>query len=152
MVEIVDIAGVCVIPCVIFCENKIRILWLLKMELKNMKDNLHCKSSIFDCFIRVSARSTAASAFSKVVTPFSGGHHLVKAVIFLVELVLCWPITSSIFHTISIRHIYHSIQSVSYQHRHNGPPYRSNRVPHLFCASHQLNPVYELAEIVTMAP
>lgn len=41
--------------------------------------------------------STAASAFSNVLTPFSGGHHLVIDTFFDVpaSVWLCWPTMSS---------------------------------------------------------
>lgn len=51
-------------------------------------DGLHCSREILLCPSLLRARSTAASAFSKLLTPFSAGHHLVRAVRVVLELAL----------------------------------------------------------------
>lgn len=51
-------------------------------------DGSHCSKGIVLWPSLLRARSTAASAFSKLLTPFSAGHHLVRAVSPALELAL----------------------------------------------------------------
>lgn len=79
VMKVVYIRVVGVVPCMIYLMLPVRLRRCGDLVLCYVIGS-HCKSSIFSCPILDKARSTAASAFSKVLMPVSAGHHLVKAV------------------------------------------------------------------------
>ena len=75
--------------------NSICDLVFISPAEKHPIRNLHCIRAICFSPILLNALSTAASAFSNVVVPSSGGHHFVRADILSFDEELYWPITSS---------------------------------------------------------
>lgn len=93
--QVIHIVQICIIgkvPSVIWTLSDTARMSLL---FEPRGKHLHCSRSILVCPMRFSARSTAASAFSNVLIPFSWGHHLVNATFFVVNWALCCPMTSS---------------------------------------------------------